>query len=112
MAGHVEHPEATYKFVERASEIDFAVILAKKEDSNVAGHSLSTNDAAIFSALIVERSRRVINFNAAVLRKARGQVSLDELAMKGVEREMFSQETMVQAGSFNEDPARISAGLL
>jgi hypothetical protein len=72
---------------------------------------LSTDDAAIFSALIIERSRRVINFDAAVLWKARGQVSLDELAMKRVEREMLSQKTMVQAGSFNQDPVRMSAGL-
>ena len=112
MVGHVEHPEATYEFVEGPSEIDLAVILAKKEDSNVTGHSLSTYDAAIFSALIVKRSRRIINFDAAILRKARGQVSLNELAMKGVECEMFSQETMVKAGSFNQDQARISACLL
>ena len=110
--GMWEHPEATYEFVEGPSEIDLAVILAKKEDSNVTGHSLSTYDAAIFSALIVKRSRRIINFDAAILRKARGQVSLNELAMKGVECEMFSQETMVKAGSFNQDQARISACLL
>ena len=54
MAGHVEHSEATYKFVERSFKIDFAVILTEKENSNVAGHSLSTYDAAIFSTLIVK----------------------------------------------------------
>ena len=29
MIGHVEHPEASYKFIEGASKIDFAVILAE-----------------------------------------------------------------------------------